>query len=50
MEILAKKLIIDDKIITQTLEKHTNWVIEEAIKLIDEKSLKKIAITIRCVI
>ncbi|MGB5793988.1 CRISPR-associated helicase Cas3', partial [Poseidonibacter sp.] len=43
MEILAKKLIIDDKIITQTLEKHTNWVIEEAIKLIDEKSLKTIS-------
>jgi len=41
MQIHAKKL--DDKY--QSLQEHTEWVIEEALKQIDEKTLKKIALT-----
>jgi len=44
MDILAKKLVKNNKIVaTQTLSQHTDWVIEEALKLIDEFSLNKIA-------
>ena len=44
MEILAKKLQVDGKIVTtQTLEDHTNWVIEEALNLVDESSLKRVS-------
>ena len=44
MEILAKKLKINEnKFVTQSLQKHTEWVIEEALKLIDDKSLDKVA-------
>lgn len=44
MEILAKKLIVDENSIkTQNLQTHTQWVIEEAIKLLDDKSLEKVA-------
>ena len=39
MKILAKKL--DGKY--QTLEEHTQWVIEEALKQIDDKTLQKVA-------
>lgn len=39
MDIWAKKL--DDKY--QTLEEHTLWVIEEALKQVDDKTLKKVA-------
>jgi len=39
MDIWAKKL--DDKY--QTLEEHTLWVIEEALKQIDDKTLQKVA-------
>jgi len=39
MNILAKKL--DDKF--QTLEEHTLWVTEEALKQIDDKTLQKVA-------
>lgn len=45
MEVLAKKLIVDDNSIkTQNLQTHTQWVIEEAIKLLDDKSLDKVAV------
>lgn len=41
MEILAKKLQKDEKIIaSQTLKEHTFWVVEEALNLVDEKSLQ----------
>lgn len=43
MEILAKKIIEDEQIKTQTLQEHTSWVTEEALKLIDDKSLSKIS-------
>lgn len=44
MEILAKKLIIDENHIkTQDLRTHTEWVIEEALNLIDDKSLEKVS-------
>lgn len=39
MEIWAKRL--DDK--CQTLEEHTLWVVEEALKQIDDKTLQKVA-------
>lgn len=44
MEIIAKKIEKDKKIVAaQTLEIHTDWVIEEALKLIDENSLKTVS-------
>jgi CRISPR-associated endonuclease/helicase Cas3 len=43
VEILAKKIIEDEQIKTQTLQEHTSWVTEEALKLIDDKSLSKIS-------
>lgn len=44
MEILAKKLQVDGKIVSiQTLEEHTNWVIEESLNLIDQSSLEKVS-------
>ena len=44
MEILAKKKEKNGKIIaTQTLQLHTAWVIEEALKLIDDFSLDKVS-------
>jgi CRISPR-associated endonuclease/helicase Cas3 len=44
MEILAKKIEIDDEIIaTQSLQQHTRWVIDEAMKLIDNTSIKKVS-------
>ncbi|ADG94443.1 CRISPR-associated helicase Cas3 [Arcobacter nitrofigilis DSM 7299] len=44
MKILAKKIVEDEQIKTQTLQEHTNWVMEEALKLIDDKSLSKVSI------
>ncbi|WP_321312975.1 CRISPR-associated helicase Cas3' [Halarcobacter sp.] len=44
MEILAKKIVEDEQIKTQTLGEHTKWVIDEALKLIDDKSLTKVSI------
>jgi len=44
MEILAKKLEKDGQIIaTQNLCEHTKWVIEEALKLVDKKSLEVVS-------
>ncbi len=43
MEILAKKIVENEQIKTQTLQEHTSWVTEEALKLIDDKSLLKIS-------
>jgi len=44
MNILAKKIEKDGQLLaTQTLEFHTNYVIEEALKLIDENSLDKVS-------
>lgn len=44
MQILAKKKILDNgNILTQSLEEHTNWVIQEALNLIDDKSLESIS-------
>jgi CRISPR-associated endonuclease/helicase Cas3 len=41
--ILAKKLEIDGKIKYQSLQEHTVWVINEALKLTDDKSLSKVS-------
>jgi len=43
VEILAKKIVENEQIKTQTLQEHTSWVTEEALKLIDDKSLLKIS-------
>lgn len=43
MNVLAKKLEKDGKILFQDLEDHTNWVIEEALNLLDKNSLKIIS-------
>jgi CRISPR-associated endonuclease/helicase Cas3 len=44
MDILAKKIEKDGKMIaTQNLQLHTAWVIEEALKLIDDSSLDRVA-------
>ena len=44
MKILAKKLVVDENHIkTQDLRTHTKWVIEEALNLIDDKSLEKVS-------
>ena len=44
MEIIAKKIEKDGQVVAiQTLEIHTDWVIEEALKLIDENSLKVVS-------
>jgi CRISPR-associated endonuclease/helicase Cas3 len=41
--ILAKKLEIDRKIKYQSLQEHTEWVINEALKLTDSESLNKVS-------
>jgi CRISPR-associated endonuclease/helicase Cas3 len=44
MEILAKKKEKESKVVaTQTLQFHTTWVIEEALKLIDDSSLDRVS-------
>jgi CRISPR-associated endonuclease/helicase Cas3 len=44
MELLAKKIEKDGQVLaTQTLQLHTAWVIEEALKLIDDISLEKVS-------
>jgi CRISPR-associated endonuclease/helicase Cas3 len=43
MEILAKKLEINGEVKYQSLKEHTYWVIEEALKLIDDKSLDTVS-------
>jgi CRISPR-associated endonuclease/helicase Cas3 len=44
MELLAKKIEKDGHVLaTQTLQLHTAWVIEEALKLIDDASLEKVS-------
>ncbi len=44
MDILAKKKEEDGKVLaTQTLKEHTVWVIEEAMKLIDDSSIERVA-------
>ena len=44
MELLAKKIEKDDQVLaTQSLELHTAWVIEEALKLIDDSSLNRVS-------
>ena len=44
MELLAKKIEKDGQVIeTQTLQLHTAWVIEEALKLVDDNSLAKVS-------
>ena len=44
MKIVAKKIEKDNQVLaTQSLETHTNWVIEEALKLIDDNSLNKVS-------
>ena len=44
MELLAKKIEKDGKVIaTQTLQLHTAWVIEEALKFVDDNSLAKVS-------
>lgn len=44
MELLAKKIEKDGQVIaTQSLELHTAWVIEEALKLVDDNSLEKVS-------
>jgi len=44
MEILAKKKEKESKVVaTQTLQLHTAWVIEEALKLIDDSSLDRVS-------
>jgi len=44
MEILAKKIKKDGQVtVRQNLQLHTAWVIEEALKLIDENSLDRIS-------
>jgi CRISPR-associated endonuclease/helicase Cas3 len=43
MQILAKKKEKDGKVATQTLKEHTVWVIEEAMKLIDDSSIERVA-------
>jgi len=44
MEILAKSIKQNDKIIsTQTLETHTQWVIEEALSLIDDNAIRVVS-------
>jgi len=44
MEILAKKKEEDGEVLaTQTLKEHTVWVIEEAMKLIDDSSIGRVA-------
>jgi len=41
--ILAKKKVVNNKIIYQSLEEHTFWVIKSALGLIDKKTLTKIS-------
>jgi len=44
MELLAKKIEKNGQVVkTQNLQLHTDWVIEEALKLIDEKTLDKVS-------
>jgi len=44
MEILAKTIKKDKKIIsTQTLQTHTDWVVEEAMKLVDDNAIKVVS-------
>ncbi len=44
MEIIAKRLTLDEVTCkTQTLKEHTDWVIKEAINLIEDNSLEKVA-------
>jgi len=44
MELLAKKIEKDGQVLeTQTLQLHTAWVIEEALKLIDDSSLERVS-------
>jgi CRISPR-associated endonuclease/helicase Cas3 len=44
MELLAKKIEKDGKVVaTQNLQLHTAWVIEEAIKLIDNSSIERVS-------
>lgn len=44
MEIVAKSIKKDEQIVaTQDLQLHTKWVIEEALKLMDQYSLDKVS-------